>query len=366
MSLLTLLSYNSRAIFHVQPVASLEYIPMARLSHHQYACTRCRSRKVKCDKGHPTCIYCHEAGVPCIYLARRPRNSLKVPQDAGMKRPLLPTPNDVPGLIDQLRDERQSDGEDVDVVIPREMRDSMFEARMTGRQSDQGRLFVAQGKSRYINPDKARLVESLESVFATSNTVDEEANAQTLANSNASSGINFLLGMSRVKMNLRSYHPSPEMIRVLWDYYVRNVDLLVKIVYKPAVETLLRQHSTDPEGIDSSAESLLFAIYFATVTAMTTEESLRLLKAERSALLIRYRYAFEHALTQAGWMTTQELLVLQALCLYIVCFVRAKSTAHMVLQLTASGIQSLEGYSVPLDTQWDRSRNWSSHGHALR
>jgi hypothetical protein len=58
------------------------------------------------------------------------------------------------------RDDFSSDDDSEDVVIPCEIRDSAFEARHDPRQADHGRLFVAQGRSRYINSEKANQVRA--------------------------------------------------------------------------------------------------------------------------------------------------------------------------------------------------------------
>lgn len=105
---------------------------------------------------------------------------------------------------------------------------------------------------------------------------------------------------------------------VLWDYYVRNVDVMVKVLYKPTVENLVKSASKDLGHLDSPAETLLFAIWFATVNTMSSEECNQLHNQEKAPVLQRYRFALEEALAQAEWMTTQDTFVLQALTLHIV------------------------------------------------
>jgi hypothetical protein len=82
--------------------------------------------------------------------------------------------------------------------------------------------------------------------------------------------------MTNVKASLRSYHPSPKLSGVLWDYYVRNVDLLVKVFYKPTVEALVMGACSDLKGIDTSTEARLFGIDFATVKNMSAEKCSKL------------------------------------------------------------------------------------------
>ncbi len=107
-------------------------------------------------------------------------------------------------------------------------------------------------------------------------------------------------------------------MKILWDYYVCNVDVLVKILYKPTAESLVMSACTDIDSVDASKKCLLFAIWFAAVTTMSKAECLRSLKEERSSALPKYRQALEQALAQAEWMTSQDIEVLQALILFMV------------------------------------------------
>lgn len=58
-----------------------------------------------------------------------------------------------------------------------------------------------------------------------------------------------------------------------WIGYVENVDVRVKIVYKPAIEALITDLIIEPHNIDSGVEALLFAICFATATALSLREN---------------------------------------------------------------------------------------------
>lgn len=77
-------------------------------------------------------------------------------------------------------------------------------------------------------------------------------------------------------------------------------------------------HTKDSNGISASTEALLSAIYFASVTSMSSEECLNIHHEERGLLVRRYRYALEQALAKAGLLTSQEIEVLQAIILLIV------------------------------------------------
>jgi hypothetical protein len=55
--------------------------------------------------------------------------------------------------------------EEEDILLPREMRDASFEPRSHYMNADNGRLFVAQGKSRYVSGEKVEQVRLLTRAF---------------------------------------------------------------------------------------------------------------------------------------------------------------------------------------------------------
>jgi hypothetical protein len=104
---------------------------------------------------------------------------------------------------------------------------------------------------------------------------------------------------------------------LLWDHYVSNVDILIKILHKPTMEAMIVSSCKAMEEIDAPTEALLFGIYYAAVMTMSTEECVKIHGRERSLLLQRYGCALEHALARAR-LFTQQSVVLQAMILLIV------------------------------------------------
>ncbi|CAG8959742.1 hypothetical protein HYFRA_00001648 [Hymenoscyphus fraxineus] len=105
----------------------------------------------------------------------------------------------------------------------------------------------------------------------------------------------------------------------LWKQYIDNFDILVKILYKPAVESLVMNASKDLGKLNHSTEALLVAIYLASVTTMSAAECREIHGEDRSVLLQRYRLSLEQILTQVGILKFQDVCVLQAFTLLIVC-----------------------------------------------
>ncbi|KAF2494417.1 hypothetical protein BU16DRAFT_487525, partial [Lophium mytilinum] len=132
-------------------------------------------------------------------------------------------------------------------------------------------------------------------------------------------------------------------MHVLWEYYCCNVDVMVKVLYKPAVDTLIMRASKDLSSVDSATEApLLFAIWLATATSMSAEECWKLHGENRGVLIRKYRCALEGSLAEAGWMTTQDILVLQSLTLYLV-FASANSRSTWILNGIALSLAQAMG-----------------------
>lgn len=134
---------------------------------HPYSCITCRSRKVKCNRVITGCSNCKKTSSQCIYLARRTQKNQK-PEQAHALRLLAPTGrhDDTRSSINSehdpesvaSRDDDKKDDDDGDLLIPREVHDSSFQSKFDFGKSNPGRLFVAQGKSRYIDSRKAAQV----------------------------------------------------------------------------------------------------------------------------------------------------------------------------------------------------------------
>ncbi|KAF2730826.1 hypothetical protein EJ04DRAFT_555118 [Polyplosphaeria fusca] len=354
-------------------------IPKASPGHHQYACTRCRARRVKCDKIIPACAHCIGIGVPCVYSARRPRQAQKSHREAAPQRPLVSSElqfcTDEPqnnisldprtgGIRSTAADILGDDGDD-DAVIPGELTCSIYQERVD--PNSRGRLLVASQKSRYINSDKADQIADLEAILVAEKIPSEETTSSSATGPSTTFENGLLFGGGHPKRHLKAYHPPPAIMQSLWGYYTRNVDVLIKILYKPSVQVLIESAAKDLKGLGASAEALLFAIWFSTVKTMSNEECLKIHKEERRVVLVKYRYALEQALVQCGWMMTQDIVVLQALMLLMVCAPLKQARSTWTMSGIAMGIAQSIGlhsdssvFSLDVVATETRRRVWWS------
>lgn len=69
---------------------------------------------------------------------------------------------------------------------------------------------------------------------------------------------------------------------------------------------------------NKSKEALLFAMYYAAVSAMTPAQCRSHLQEDKEMLLDRYRTATEIALANANILLSSDLITLQALVIFLV------------------------------------------------
>ena len=70
--------------------------------------------------------------------------------------------------------------------------------------------------------------------------------------------------------------------------------------------------------LDSGLEALMFAMYFVATTSLTEEQCIRILGQGRDKLIAQFKYATEAALANADFLSSMEMITLQALVIYLV------------------------------------------------
>ncbi len=153
---------------------------------------------------------------------------------------------------------------------------------------------------------------------------DEDENEKTPSTSSSrnkpSPESHFIFQTNGERKDLRSLHPTPPQIIMLSDVFFSHVDPLFKVLHRPTVKKFLSAaaDSLDHMAIGDGQEALMFAIYFAAVTSLSQEESLKLFHQDREVLSVYYKYGIEAALANADFLNSMELVTLQAFVLYLV------------------------------------------------
>lgn len=113
-------------------------------------------------------------------------------------------------------------------------------------------------------------------------------------------------------------HPEPVQIFRLWQTFLDNVNPLTKLFHAPTVQQMVLDASTNIENIPRSTEALIFAIYLASVVSLSDQECESIMGEPKLVLAERYSISTQQALTNAEVLRSSNLVVLQALTLFLV------------------------------------------------
>jgi hypothetical protein len=133
-------------------------------------------------------------------------------------------------------------------------------------------------------------------------------------------GTDFIFGVSSIFEDLSYFHPPLSQVLYYWQVYLDNCECLLKLIHTPTVNLIIQNTvRNDFHDLDKSDELLMFCFYFAAITSLTEDEVMRQFGQEKASLLERHELSIKHGLTRSRFLQTQDLKVLQALVLYLVC-----------------------------------------------
>ena len=141
---------------------------------------------------------------------------------------------------------------------------------------------------------------------------------------------------------------------------------MTMLIHAPTMGKTMKEVETNIEHLSPSTEALLFSIYFATITSMSTDEVRTTFKVERDDLIKQYRFGCEQALARASFLNTSEIVTVQAFVLFLVC-VRRHDDTRFVWSMTGLALRIAQGLGLhrdgtrfnlaPFDTEM-RRRLW--------
>lgn len=111
-----------------------------------------------------------------------------------------------------------------------------------------------------------------------------------------------------------------QILMTLWEAFTDRVDPIVKILHLPTLKPLLVDVVTNPHKASKSSVALAFNVYLAAISSMSDDECQGLFGIPKSIILSRYAVAARQALTQAGFLGTSNMMVLQAYSTYLVSY----------------------------------------------
>lgn len=188
-----------------------------------------------------------------------------------------------------------------------------------------GKLVSAGGKTRYI--DSRIWLETGESIQEMSDQADpdepdDSARDALTAQIHATGLVPSYDPVSGALLDwhvsLLSFHPTPQDAMKLWAVYTEYVEPLVRIVHIATTAKMVETVSQQPHTASKAQECLLFAIYNFAMVALDDDDCLREFGQSRHDLTNKFSYALKQALVNAQWLATTEIMVFQALLLYLI------------------------------------------------
>lgn len=130
----------------------------------------------------------------------------------------------------------------------------------------------------------------------------------------------FDLFISATRQSLKGVHPNQLHIFKLWQTFLENVNPLTKILHAPTVQQQILEAMSDLSSISTELEALMFSIYCISLVSLPAAEVEKSFGESKKKLLSRCRRGAQIAFRNASFLRTSKVMVLQAVMLYLVCF----------------------------------------------
>ncbi|KAK2760331.1 hypothetical protein FQN54_002399 [Arachnomyces sp. PD_36] len=298
----------------------------------QKACIPCRTRKVKCDKKTP-CTNCVSWALECVFpspIRRCPRPKRK---HTPSRSPAAPMRDDVEaGSEDRVcvKDSGQSVDERIQKLertlneltqsleLVQNSRTGTCEPNdnATDYGRDLGKLGTIEARIGELKSKRDEILKFFE----------VEPSLPHLTGAFSNNGSNFfpqsinanrLFPFNSFAVEVAPLHPSAVQSQTCWRIFLENVDQLVKVLHRPSAEEIIRNAADGSTPLSKGQEALLFTIYFSSIISMGEDDVQACFRMSKPTASMTYRSAAEQALTRAEFLTSQDLITLQAFVLFL-------------------------------------------------
>lgn len=130
---------------------------------------------------------------------------------------------------------------------------------------------------------------------------------------------------------LHTFYPTSSQLLTIFDIFQENVDPVAKIFHRSTLRSTVLDSLEHMEALqkDKVKAVVIFALFYAAVTSISSHDCERLFGDDQRSLLRTYRFAMEQALARARFLDTQNLDILAAMVLFLLC-VRRHDTSRYV------------------------------------
>ena len=127
-----------------------------------------------------------------------------------------------------------------------------------------------------------------------------------------------LFGSCKTAVNISTLHPDPAQIFRLWQLYLENVDPLLKVTHTPSLQGRIIEATSNILTINSTLEALMFSIYCMSILSLEVDDCKAMFGSSKADLLTRYQFGCQQALSNCGYLRSNDRDCLTALYFYLV------------------------------------------------
>lgn len=135
----------------------------------------------------------------------------------------------------------------------------------------------------------------------------------------AQDGFPFIVGGRYASVT--NVHPSTIHIFQLWQIYIDNINILLKVTHIPTIQPQFIEAASRLDKAPKNIEALMFGIYIMAITSLEPAEVQARFFENKVDMLGRYFAAMQQALINADFMRNNDPITLQAFLLYLVSLV---------------------------------------------
>ncbi|KAI1336205.1 fungal-specific transcription factor domain-containing protein [Xylariaceae sp. FL0016] len=264
------------------------------------ACVLCQSRKIKCDRNQP-CSNCVKSNVKCTPSTPAPARKRRRPNQDLQQR--------LARCEELLSDYATAKPQPSSSESPRDQ-DQPWKSS--------GKLIVNQEGVKFMDSylwaNIHDELSAMKDIIEDDETIDE---FDTPTDTTSPEQNTAMLLSDSADVNLEDLHPEPAHVFRLWQTFLERVNPLTKIVHVPTVQPLLVEAATSRADIHKNVEALLFSIYLMGAVALRDDECIDLLGYNKEEAYARFSKGCRTALMRIGILKSYDLVVLQALVLYL-------------------------------------------------
>ncbi|KAI0460275.1 fungal-specific transcription factor domain-containing protein [Xylaria acuta] len=322
-----------------------------------HSCVLCQQRKVRCDKKKP-CSNCVKAGVDCRVVPPQPprRRKKRIPE-----RDLVDRLRKYEALLSQNGIEFESLGPDIKITDPGSVEEgdeldpdfTRQRAKASPAGPDSG--VISSAGENLHRPRTFRWFPFQKEFRAPTDPVPDSSEEEDVGSTinhaydqmfGNTDGFPFAIGSQ--PQSVTDLHPSGVQIFQLWQFYLDNVNPLLKLTHAPTLQVQIIEASSNLTKVSKSLEALMFAIYLMAITSLTDDEVEQTFNESKSNLLMKYQHGTQQALFNAGFMRMPDLTILQAYLLYCIG-VRQYTDPRSLFCLTGMGVRLAQRLGLQRD-----------------